>query len=109
MLAAAMLMIGATVASADWKTVAEITAGAKPEARELALNRTIRTVQFEGLEGTVIVTTLWVREGAAKTEYTVSRAIPKGEKWNVDLGQDRAATGFRVSDQGPGRYKIHAK
>ena len=26
-----------------------------------------------------------------------------------DLGQDRAATGFRVSDQGPGRYKIHAK
>ena len=106
MLAAAMLMIGATVASADWKTVAEITAGAKPEARELALNRTIRTVQFEGLEGTVIVTTLWVREGAAKTEYRVARQLAQGEKYDVDLGQVRNATGFRISDKGPGRYKI---
>ena len=105
----AMLVLGATTALADWHVVADVTATDKSEAREIAVNRAIRTVRFESKAGAVIVMTMWVREGAAKTEYTVSRAIPKGEKWNVDLGQDRAATGFRVSDQGPGRYKIHAK
>ena len=105
-LALAMVAMSATMAQAGWKTISEIAATDKSEARELAVNRTIRTVQFEGLEGTVIVTTLWVREGAAKTEYRVARQLAAGEKFDVDLGQVRNATAFRISDKGPGRYKI---
>ena len=105
----AMLVLGATSALADWKTVAEITATDKGEARELAVNRTIRTVQIECTEGSVIVNTLWVREGGAKTEIRVARLFNKGDKQDFDLSYDRNVTGFRISDKGPGKYKVHAK
>ena len=104
--ALAALALSATAAWADWQTVAEVTATEKTEARELAVNRTIRTVQIECTEGSVIVMTLWVREGAAKTEYRVARQLAEGEKFDVELGQVRNATAFRISDKGPGRYKI---
>ena len=108
-LAMAMLALSATLARADWKTVAEIAATDKSEARELAVNRTIRTVQIECTEGSVIVMTLWVREGAAKTEIRVARQFNKGDKQDFDLSYDRNVTGFRISDKGPGKYKVHAK
>ncbi len=108
-LAMAILALGTTLAEAKWKTVAEIAATDKTEARELAVNRTIRTVQIECTEGSVIVMTLWVREGAAKTEFRVARQFNKGDKQDFDLGCDRNATGFRISDKGPGKYKVHAK
>lgn len=104
-----VLTLGATLAQAGWKTVDRITATGKTEARELAVNRTIRTVQIECTEGSVIVMTLWVREGAAKTEIRVARQFNKGDKQDYDLGSDRNVTGFRISDKGPGKYKVHAK
>ena len=107
MVVVATMVLGATVALAGWGTVAEVTAGG--EAKELAVNRNIRTVQIECTEGTIIVNTLWVREGAAKSPITVARAFKKGEKQDIDLGSARQVTGFRISDGGQGRYKIHAK
>ena len=108
-LALAMVVLGATMAQADWKTISEITATDKSEARELAVNRTIRTVQIECTEGSVIVMTLWVREGGAKTEIRVARQFNQGDKQDFDLGQNRNATGFRISDKGPGKYKVHVR
>ena len=107
MLAAALLVIGATLAAADWKTVAEVTAGG--DAKELAVNRTIRTVQIECTEGTVIVNTVVIREGAGKNPITVARRFAKGEKQDIDLGTARQVTGLRISDGGRGKYKVHAK
>ena len=106
---AALLALGATTALADWHPVADVTATDKSEARELAVNRTIRTVQIECTEGSVIVMTLWVREGGAKTEIRVARQFNQGDKQDFDLGQDRNATGFRISDKGPGKYKVHVR
>ena len=108
-LALALVVLGATMAQADRKTISEITATDKSEARELAVNRTIRTVQIECTEGSVIVNTLWVREGGAKTEIRVARKFNKGDKQDFDLSYDRNVTGFRISDKGPGKYKVHAK
>ena len=97
----------ATAACADWKTVAEVTAGG--DAKELAVNRTIRTVQIECTAGSVIVNTVVIREGGAKSPITVARRFNQGEKQNLDLGYDRNVTGLRISDGGQGRYKVHAK
>ena len=108
-LALVVMAWGATAALADWKTVAEVTAEKKAQATELAVNRTIRTVQIECTEGSVIVMTLWVREGGAKTEIRVARQFNKGDKQDFDLSYDRNVTGFRISDKGPGKYKVHAK
>ena len=107
--ALAALALSATAAWADWQTVAEVSATEKTEARELAVNRTIRTVQLQCTEGSVIVMTLWVREGGAKTEIRVARQFAKGEKQDVDLSHARNVTGFRISDKGPGKYVIRAK
>ena len=63
-------------------------------------------LNVEMKDGAVIVMTMWVREGAEKTEYRVARQLAPGEKFDVELGQTRNATGFRISDKGPGRYKI---
>ena len=63
-LIAALVTLGALSASAGWKVVAEVTAGG--DAKELAVNRTIRTVQIECTDGTVVVNTVVIREGAAK-------------------------------------------
>ncbi len=108
-LALAMVAVGATVALAGWGTVAEVTAGSKGTATELAVNRTIRTVQIECTEGSVIVNTVVVREGGVKTPITVARRFNKGEKQDIDLGSARNVTGLRISNQGPGKFKVHAK
>ena len=105
----AMLVLGATSALADWKTVAEITATDKGEARELAVNRTIRTVQIECTAGTVIVNTVTVREGPAKDTVSVGKAFAAGETRNIDLGYERAVTSLRISDGGQGRYKVNVQ
>ena len=109
MLAVAVMMAGATVALAGWGTVAEVTAGSKGDAVELAVNRAIRTVQIECTEGSVIVNTVVIREGGAKTPITVARRFNKGEKQDIDLGSVRNVTGLRISNQGPGKFKVHAK
>ena len=107
--ALAALALSATAAWADWQTVAEVSATEKTEARELAVNRTIRTVQIECTEGSVIVNTLWIREGGAKTEIRVAKRFSQGEKQDIDLSYDRNVTGLRISNQGPGKFKVHAK
>lgn len=107
---AAMLVLGATSAWAgDWHVVADVAATDKSEAREIAVNRSIQKVRFECKSGPVIVMTMWVREGAAKTEYRVARQLAPGEKIEIELGQMRNATGFRISDKGPGQYKIRVR
>jgi hypothetical protein len=103
----ALVALSATVALADWGTVAEVTAGG--EAKELAVNRNIRIVQIECTEGTVIVNTVVIREGASKSPITVARAFTQGQKQDIDLGSERQVTGLRISDGGKGKYKIHAK
>lgn len=108
-LAVAMVATGATVALAGWGTVAEVTAGSKGDAIELAVNRAIRTVQIECTEGSVIVNTVVIREGGAKTPITVARRFNKGDKQDLDLGSVRNVTGLRISNQGPGKFKVHAK
>lgn len=107
---AAVLVLGATTGWAgDWHLVTDVAATDKSEAREIAVNRAIQKVRFECKSGSVIVMTMWVREGADKTEYRVARQLAAGEKYDVELGQTRNATAFRISDKGPGQYKIRVR
>ena len=111
-LAAALVGLGALAAlggpkKEQWQAVADVTAGG--DAKELAVNRVIRVIQIECTQGTVIVNTLWVREGAAKSPVTVARRFSAGETQDIDLGNARQVTGLRISDGGRGAYKIRAK
>ena len=82
-LIAALVTLGALSASAGWKVVAEVTAGG--DAKELAVNRTIRTVQIECTDGTVVVNTVVIREGAAKEPITVP-SFQQGRQAGLGFG-----------------------
>jgi hypothetical protein len=109
-LAAAVLLVFASAGYAKgkkWSTVADLTAG--NDAKEVAVNQTIRTVQIECIEGTMIVNTFVVREGAARESFRIGRRFNVGDKQEIDLGRDRNVTGFRISDDGRGRYRVSVK
>jgi hypothetical protein len=106
---AVLMALGATVVRADWQTVGEVPATDESASIELAVNRTVRTVQLECTQGAVLVNTVWIREGEAKTEIRVARRFNQGEKQDIDLGYDRAVTGLRISHQGAGKLKVNAK
>ena len=82
-------------AGPKWKNLGDFTADG--QAKEIAV-------------GSVIINTLWVREGAAKTEYTVGKRMNKGDATHfIKLNGKRMVTGFRLSDGARGRYRVSVK
>ena len=108
---AVWLMIGgaASAMAADWHTVAEITASAKTEASEIGVGRDVREIQIECREGAVVINTLWVRGGGGKREIRVARLFNKGEKQQFDLGGSQTVASFRISNRGPGVFRVLVK
>jgi hypothetical protein len=106
-----ILFLGAAVAFGGkkdrWSSLTDLSAG--KDAKEVAVNRSIRMVQIECLEGSVIVNTVVIREGGAKDALTVGRRFNTGDKQDLDLGRVRNVTGLRISDGGRGRYRISTK
>ena len=105
-LIAALVTLGALSASAGWKVVAEVTAGG--DAKELAVNRTIRTVQIECTDGTVVVNTVVIVKGCQGAHHGCP-SFQQGRQAGLGFGRSRNVTGLRISDSGKGRYKVHAK
>lgn len=90
--------------SAGFKRVAELTAGG--DAKEVAVNRRVRTVRIQAVSGTVTVNTLVVRDGSARRSFPVTRRLAPGEYADVDLGGRENVSGLRISDGGGGRYQV---
>jgi hypothetical protein len=104
----AVLSAGSAVAGPKWKNLGDFTTGGG--AKEIAVNREISEIAIDVKEGRVLINTLWVREGAKKTEITVAREMNKGDKTHfIKLDGKRNVTGFRVSDGAQGRYRISVK
>lgn len=102
---AAFAAAAAAASAGDWHRVGDYTTGGG--AKEMSANyQNVRTVQIQCLDGGVNIQTLWVRNGGQKQEIRIARSFTKGEKYNIDLG-GRDITGFRVSDSGNGRYRVH--
>lgn len=102
--AVAVLLFFAGPLRADWTRVGEATAGGG--AKEFSVSGRSNMARIKCLEGTVIVNTLVVREGGQRSPITVARRLQAGEHVDVDLGGVRNVTGFRISDDGRGRYEV---
>lgn len=95
-------------AGPKWKNLGDFTADG--QAKEIAVGREISEIAIDVKEGSVIINTLWVREGAAKTEYTVGKRMNKGDATHfIKLNGKRMVTGFRLSDGARGRYRVSVK
>lgn len=95
-------------AKPKWENLGDFTADGQP--KEIAIGREISEIAIDIKEGGVIINTLWVREGADKTEHTVGKRMNKGDPTHfIKLGGKRMVTGLRISDSARGRYRISVK
>ena len=83
----------------------ELNAGG--EAKEVAVNRVISQCYLEIVSGTVSINTLVVRPEKLALPQT-ARLTP-GQLHVIDLGGSRNVTGFRISDNGRGVYRVFVK
>ena len=82
------------------------SAGGAIEA-PIPTSKTIKQVLIAATSGSVSVNTMVLREGAAKTSYTVSARLAAGETRMIELGGRHQATGLRVSTGGKGTFDVY--
>lgn len=93
--------------AASWKPLAQLNGGGK--AKEVAINQTIRYVRIAVLEGSVVINTIVVREGAKKTPNTIARQFGPKERFVLTLPAPTQVTGLRISDSGGVTYMVQYK
>ena len=74
------------------------------EAKEVVVNRQITRCYLELVSGTVSINTVVVRPEKTALPQTVR--LQEGKLHMIDLGGKRAVSGFRISDNGRGVYRV---
>lgn len=109
--AVALAMAGSNAALAEsktWHTVGEFTVNGK-DSVELPITRpSVTLIRIVCTDGSVIINTLVVREGGKKTPHTVGKRIEKDD-YEIIRMDETAATGFRISHDGRGSYKVQVR
>jgi len=107
MVAAGVMLAGSVLAKDRWEKVADLSAGG--DAKEVAISREVSAIRLELKSGTVTVNTVVVRQGAAKTPYTVASRLSDTAPSEIKLPAKASVTGLRISDAGRGLYAVYVK
>ena len=91
----------------DFDRMGEFTAVG--EAKEVTIDRKCQDAMIRVMQGTVIVNTFVIREGAKTTPVKIMREMKAGDKHVIPLGERRHITGFRISDGGGGTYRVYVR
>lgn len=106
---AGLVLLGSATVRADskkWHEIGAYTVDGK-DAIEVKIERpNVSQVRLMCTDGRVVINTLVVREGAQKTPHTIGRRIEAGDEQIVEVGEKVPATGFRISQDGRGTYKV---
>ena len=105
--AAAMVLSVATAQAGEWRKKAELTAGG--DGKEVTVGVNIKDIMIRCTEGSVIINTVWERQGDKKTQHKVTRTLSKGEEHILKLGESRMVTGLRIGDGGKGTYRVFVR
>lgn len=105
-LAAVMVMAGNALAK-DWHKVTTLTSGG--DAKEVTINRDVSAIRLVWEGGIVSIQTVVVRQGAAKTPYTVAGRLEEKAPREISLPGKTQVTGLRISDGGRGTYAVYVK
>ena len=92
-----------------YSRVGSYTVGGSAKETGAPSSRPIRKVRIVATSGSVIVNTVVVREGGAKTPHTLAVRLAAGESREIDLGSARRVTGLRISDGGKGTYEVQVR
>lgn len=103
-----LLAVAPASAKPKWKNMGDYTADGN--AKEIAINRQVSEIAIDCKEGSIIINTIVVRDGAAKQSYRVGQRFNKGDKtYFIKIGDKRNVSGLRISDGGRGTYRISVK
>lgn len=109
-LAIGFLVLGPGAQEAEagkWRRVASLSAGGG--AKEVAINRNVQRFRIVCTEGSVIINTVVVREGAKTTSITIGQRLNKDDKREFSIPAKANVTGLRISDAGRGQYVVHVR
>lgn len=96
---------GTLLADQKWIPAGEFKAGG--DGKLAAYNGPVSACRIVCTEGSIIVNTFIVIEGAKKSPISVGVRIPAGSSHTIPLpGAPRNVTGFRISDNARGRYRL---
>ncbi len=88
-----------------WISIGEFQAGG--DGKVAAYNGPVSVCRIVCTDGSVIVNTVIVLEGQKKTPISVGVRIPAGQMHEIVLpGGHRTVTGFRISDNARGKYRL---
>ena len=89
--------------------VAELTASGG--ASEVKLNgvKEASWLKVHVMEGTVVINTVVLREGAKKTSIKMAVKLEKGKEHTISLNGMHSLTGIRLSNSGGGVYRVYLK
>jgi len=108
---AGLMVIGtgrAMAESKNWHDLGEYSVDGK-DAIEVAVNRpSVTIIRIVCTEGSVIINSLVVREGGAKDAHSIGKRIEKDKYELLEIGETKA-TGFRISHDGRGKYKVQVR
>ena len=111
-LCVAVMMAGSNVAMAEskhWHDIDDVNV-TKKNAVELPVDRPgVTLIRIVCTDGSVVINTLVVREGAKKTPHPIAKRIDKGDFEVIRIEDDTKVTGFRISHDGRGAYKVQVR
>lgn len=105
--AIAVLFLTVSAQAGDWRKKADLFSGGG--GKEVTVDANIKAVKIRCLDGSVIINTIWVREGGRKTQHKVTRRLEKGEEHILHLDTTRYVTGLRIGDDARGKYRVWVK
>ncbi len=116
-LAAVGLLMAASPALAErdsheWFKIAELEAIGKGDAKEVKCEHKIAKAKVVCTEGSVIINGFTVRHNGKTDYHKIAQKLEKGEKVDVDMVDGKqllAVDGFRISDDGKGKYTIEGR
>ncbi|HHD63041.1 MAG TPA: hypothetical protein ENK96_01460 [Desulfobulbaceae bacterium] len=90
-----------------WDDITTLSAGG--DAKEVGINKDMQKLKIACQDKPIIVNTVVMREGGKKTPFTLGKKFNPKEEYVLDLGGKHHVTGFRISDDLKGTYKLQVE
>jgi hypothetical protein len=101
-----ILMIQPVSAKSKWRTVGTVAGQGQKDAVELPGAGPIQHIRIRGIDGSLIINTLVVREGGTNNPVPIATKFSPGQEVVRDLPRQMNSTGFRLSRDGHGSVEV---
>jgi hypothetical protein len=98
--------------SNEWFEITKLQGSGKGDAKEVTVDHKIAKARIICTEGSVIINGFTVRHDGKADYHKIGQRLEKGQKVAIDIADGEKTMhvdGFRISDDGSGKYKVEAR